>query len=224
MLNIFLRTLIIYFVVIIAMRLMGKRQIGEFQPSEFVIAIMISEVATTPLENVAIPILQGIVPVITLIIAEIFLSFFCLKSGKARNFFIGKPSVIIENGILNQKELKKLRFNLEDIIEELRSNGYYNIDEIEYAVLETSGQLSIVPKPAYDTATKKDVNAPLPPATIPFILAKDGCVIYSELVKSKHDINWFHAQMKRMNIQKVEDIFFASLSAGGTLTIQKKEK
>ncbi len=224
MLNIFLRTLIIYFVVIVAMRLMGKRQIGEFQPSEFVIAIMISEVATTPLENVGVPILQGVVPVITLIIAEIFLSFICLKNGKARNFFIGKPSVIIENGVFKQKELKKLRFNLEDIIEELRSNGYYNIDEIEYAVLETSGQLSIVPKPAYNTATRADVGATLPPCTIPYILAKDGCIIYSELSKSKHDIQWFHTQMKRRHIAKVKDIFFASLSSDGKLILQKKEK
>jgi Predicted membrane protein len=223
MLNIFFRTIIIYVVVVVAMRFMGKRQIGEFEPSEFVIAIMISEVAAIPLGNVATPLLQGIIPVLTLIIAEICLSFICIKSGRARNIFIGKPSIIIEKGIINQNELKKVRFDLEDVIEELRCNGYCNISDIEYAILETSGQLSIIPKPAYAPATKQDVKAPLNPSSVPFILAKDGCIIYSELSRSNHDVNWFHSQMKKFNISKVEDVFFASLDSAGTLTMQKKQ-
>lgn len=223
MLNIFFRTIIIYVVVVIAMRFMGKRQIGEFEPSEFVIAIMISEVAAIPLGNVAIPLLQGIIPVLTLIVAEISLSFICVKSGRARNIFIGKPSIIIKQGVIDQKELKKLRFDLEDVIEELRCNGYNNVSEIEYAILETSGQLSIIAKPAYCPATKQDVGAMLNPSSVPFILAKDGCIIYSELSRSNHDVNWFYAQMKKHNISKVEDVFFASLDSAGTLTMQKKQ-
>jgi uncharacterized membrane protein YcaP (DUF421 family) len=224
MLNIFCRTLIIYLVVIIAMRMMGKRQIGEFEPSEFVIAIMISEVATVPLENISIPIFHGIVPVITLIIAEIMLSFFCLKNSRFRNMVIGRPTVIIQNGVLIEKELKRLRFNLEDIIEELRNNGYPNISEIECAVLETNGHLSVLLKPEYNPVTRKDLQIQTDPSSICHVLVKDGIVLFSELERINRDLKWLNSQIKKQNIKKLDDVFFACIDPAGKVYIQKKEE
>ncbi len=224
MLNIFCRTLIIYLVVIIAMRLMGKRQIGEFEPSEFVITIMISEVATVPLENVSIPIFHGIIPVVTLIIAEIILSFFCLKNSRFRNLFVGRPTVIIQNGVLIEKELKRLRYNLEDIIEELRNSGYPNISEIECAVLETNGHLSVLLKPEYSPVTRKDLSIPTESSSICHVLIKDGTVLFSELSRVNKDMNWLNSQLKKQNIKKLNDVFFACIDPAGKVYIQKKEE
>ena len=145
MLVLVIRTLILYLIVVISMRIMGKRQIGEMQPSELVVAIMISDLASVPMQAIDLPLLSGIVPVFTLIVAEIIMSVLGLKSRLLRKLISGEPSVIISNGHVNEKELARLRFNLNDLLEQLRISGNFDITEIETAILETNGQLSIVP-------------------------------------------------------------------------------
>lgn len=125
---------------------MGKRQIGEMQPSELVVAIMISDLATIPMQETGIPLFSGIIPIFTLIVMEILLSHFSLKSKKFRRILTGKPSVIIHNGKLLKEEMKKIRFNTDDLNEQLRIQGYTGIKDIHFAILETNGQLSIIPK------------------------------------------------------------------------------
>lgn len=154
----FLRTIILYLLVVVGLRIMGKRQIGEMQPSELVVAIMISDLASIPMQDIGIPLLSGIIPIFTLIIMEIVLSQISLKSRKFRNMLTGKPNVIIHNGHLLREEMKKLRFNNDDLKEQLRIQGYVKIDDIQYAILETNGQLSIIPKPKKHEATVEDVE------------------------------------------------------------------
>ena len=146
MLITFIRTIILYLLVITAIRVMGKRQIGELHPSELVVTIMISELAAIPMQATSVPLIYGILPILTLIIAEVLFSYITLKSEKARSIISGKPSILIKNGIINENELRKLRFNLNDLLEELRINNYPNIKDVEFAILETSGQLSVIPK------------------------------------------------------------------------------
>jgi len=140
----FLRTVILYLFVIIGMRVMGKRQIGEMQPSEFVAAIMVSELACIPVQETSIPLLSGIIPIFTLIIMEVLLSYISLKSKKFRDIITGKPSVIIHNGNVLREEMSKIRFNYDDLKEQLRLQGYDSTDGIKYAILETNGQLSVI--------------------------------------------------------------------------------
>ena len=146
MINAFMRTVILYFVVIIAMRLMGKRQIGDLQPSEMVVTIMISELASIPMGNSGTPILIGIMPILVLIVLEIGLSCCAMKSKKISRLISGKPSVIIHNGKINKEEMRRLRMNYDDLKEELRLEGCTDIKTIQYAILETNGQLSLITK------------------------------------------------------------------------------
>lgn len=137
---------------------MGKRQIGEMQPSELVVAIMISDLATIPMQDVGIPLMSGIIPIFTLIVMEILLSQLSLKNKKFRRLMTGKPNVVIHNGKILKNEMKKIRFNMDDLNEQLRIQGYTGISDINFAILETNGQLSIIPKPKKSQATVEDVE------------------------------------------------------------------
>ena len=142
MLVVFARTLILYVLVVIVMRIMGKRQIGQLQPFELVIAIMISELASVPMQNTGIPLINGIIPILTLLVAQITMSFISLKSTKARGVICGKPSILIENGRINEKELRKEMYTINDLLEQLRIKNFQNIADVEFAILETNGQLA----------------------------------------------------------------------------------
>ena len=141
-----IRTVIYYFTVVFVFRCMRKRQIGELQPSELVLAIMVSDLATTPVHDAATPIYMGILPIIVLMIIEILLAYISQKSVVFRRIVTGKPSIIINHGKIDVKMLKKLRFNIDDMFEVLRSSGYMSVGEVEYAILETNGQLSVIRK------------------------------------------------------------------------------
>ena len=154
----FLRTIILYIVVVAGFRIMGKRQIGEMQPSELVVAIMISDLATIPMEDIGIPLFSGVIPIFTLIVMEILLSQLSLKNKKFRRLMTGKPNVIIHNGKILEEEMKNLRFNMDDLNEQLRIQGYTGISNINFAILETNGQLSIIPKPKNKQASVEDVE------------------------------------------------------------------
>ncbi|MDD4689732.1 MAG: DUF421 domain-containing protein [Eubacteriales bacterium] len=145
MFNIFIRTVILYIGVIIAIRLMGKRQIGDLQPSEMVVTIMISELAAIPMGNIGTPIIVGLFPILILIVLEVSLSYGAMKSKKLRQLVSGKPSIIICDGEINKEEMRRLRMNYEDLKEELRLEGCTDIKTVKYAILETNGQLSLIP-------------------------------------------------------------------------------
>ena len=138
------RTLILYALVVVSIRIMGKRQIGELQPSELVVAIMISDLATIPMSDSAIPLLYGIVPILTLVLCEIFLSYLCLKSQTIRAYVTGRPAYIINKGIINQEEMTKARYSLSDLLEELRMMNVFDISQVECALLETNGKISVI--------------------------------------------------------------------------------
>jgi len=140
------RTLILYILVVIIMRIMGKRQIGQLQPFELVIAIMISELAAVPMQDKRIPLINGIIPILTLLFAQITFSFIGLKSTRARAIICGRPSILIQNGKINEAELRKEMYSVNDLLEQLRIKNIYNIADVEFALLETNGQLSVIPK------------------------------------------------------------------------------
>lgn len=223
MLVLVIRTLILYLVVVISMRIMGKRQIGELQPSELVVAIMISDLASVPMQAIDIPLLTGILPVLTLIIAEVVMSFVTLKSRAARKFITGEPSMVIYNGHVNENELKKLRFNMNDLLEQLRMSNYPNVSDIEAAVLETNGKLSVIPKPNARAATVKDLNIKNPDREgIPYMLISDGEYNDEEIKRSGKSLNWLKHELERRHITDVKQVFIASLDVNDNLFMQMK--
>ncbi len=220
----FVRTVILYIFVIVAIRLMGKRQIGELQPSELVVAIMISDLATVPVSDIAIPLFSGIIPIITLVILEVIISFINLKSEKFRNVFTGKPTYLIKNGILQEEEMRKLRYNLEDLLSELRLKDVTDISTVYTAILETNGELSVVVKAPNKTVTAGDLSLNTPQETIPLILVSDGIVRIKHLMEANKDIKWLKKELKKRNITNLKDVFIMSYDDNGEIFLQTKER
>jgi uncharacterized membrane protein YcaP (DUF421 family) len=223
LLIIFVRTLILYTIIILVLRLMGKRQIGQLQPSELVVALIIADLAAVPMANVGIPLINGIIPIITLFIMEELLSYMSLKSERARGFISGKPSVIIERGMIVEKELKRLRYNLNDLLEQLRLKNFSNLEDVSYAILETSGQLSVIPKEDKNPVTLKDMNIKANTQHLPVTVIIDGRIISDNLHKIGLSNNWIAGELKKNKISSSKDVFFAYLNPGKKFVYQLKE-
>ncbi|MBQ2696793.1 MAG: DUF421 domain-containing protein [Clostridia bacterium] len=218
------RTVILYILVVLALRLMGKRQIGQLQPSELVIAMMLSELAAIPVENVGTPLLTGVIPIFTLIIAETTFSYLTLKNRKLRKFLSGSPTVLIAKGQILEKEMERLRFNIDDLMEELRSNGYPNILEIEYAIIESNGSLSVIPKSNKRPLTPEDINISPQYEGIPFLLISDGVIDTEALKNAGVTVDWLLRHLNKFDIHNIEDVFIASVDSAGKFFVQKKQK
>ena len=216
-----IRTLILYMLVVTAVRIMGKRQIGEMQPSELVVAIMISDLATIPMQDVNIPFISGVVPVLTLLVAEVFMSFVCLKNVTLRRIFTGEPSIVIYEGKVVEKELGKLRFSLSDLMEQLRINGCASVSEVEAAVLETNGQLSVFKKNLPLTADDMGIK-PKKKSSLPFLLVMDGDVNKEELERAGKDRKWLENLLQKEGIKNINEVFIATMENDGTLFLQRK--
>lgn len=223
MLTLFYRTLILYLIVIAALRIMGKRQLGELQPSELVVAIMISDLAAIPIEDGEKSIWMGMVPILTLVAAEILLSILEIKSEAFRTIITGRPSVIIRNGKLQIKVLKKLRLSLDDVLEQLRLMGYSQITEVDTAMLETNGQISVIPVEKDRPLTCEDLNINVPQTHLPHTLIADGKVRQSGLIAAKMSRDKFDKLLKKHKIESPKEVFYMNITDDGKVFLQKKE-
>lgn len=219
---VFFRTIILYLIVIIVMRIMGKRQIGELQPFELVIAIMLSALAAVPMQDTGIPLIHGIIPIVTLMVLQLLLSYLSLKFEGIRRLLCGLPSILIQQGKVNESEMRKQRFNLTDLMEELRIQGYLNISDIEYAILENSGKVSVIPKSAMTPTTKQDLNINSSEPKLPIGIILDGKLNIENLKISQHDEKWLKQQLKKNNIKNYNEVFIAMFDTNGQLFIQKR--
>lgn len=218
-----IRTVILYLLVVLVMRVMGKRQIGELQPFELVISIMISELASLPMQDTRIPLIHGIIPIVTLLFLEMIISVLELKSENARLIFSGKPSIIVNKGKLDRTVMKNQRININDFMEEIRLKGYYNLSDIQYAILETSGQLSIIPKTELSTATKQDLNIKPSQDSIPITLILDGKINYKNLKISGRDEKWLLTTLNSKKISSAKDVFIALVDSQGKFYMETKD-
>ena len=223
MLNTFFRALILYIVVVVGMRIMGKRQVGELQPFELVITLMIAEVASVPMQAAGIPLINGLVPAFTLLLAQVLLSYITLKSGRARAIICGTPSIVILNGKIVQKELARLRFNVNDLLEQLRTNNIVNVSDVEFAILETNGQLTVIPKSQKRPVTPEDLKLTTRYEGLPYNLIMDGRIQHKNLSEAGLDIDWLMQQLKIKGL-KPRDIFYAYLDSQRNLQIEIKDK
>lgn len=217
------RTLILYFLVVIVMRAMGKRQIGELEPFELVIAIMIAELATIPMADTDIPLVNGIIPILILLVIQLLFSYISLKSNYLRKIICGVPSIIVKDGLLVEDELYRLRYNIHEVLEQLRIKGYPNIADVEYAILETSGKLSVIPKSQKRPVTPEDLKISTQYEGLPNILIVDGQIQEARLAEAKQNTQWLEQQIKARGFQSSKDILLASLDNQGNLFLQEKE-
>ncbi len=177
MLTVLIRSVLLYLCVMFFMRIMGKRQLGELQPAELVISVLISNVVSLPVEDPDVPLLMGIIPAAVLVGLELASSHLCLRFRKIRTLLGGNPVVIIHDGIIDQKALKNLRFSLDDLMESLRSQGIFDLNQIQYAIVETNGTVSILPYEKDAPATPKQLNLTLSPQEVPVVVISDGTVL-----------------------------------------------
>ncbi len=221
---VFTRTLLLYLLVVVVMRMMGKRQVAQMQPFELVIMIMIADLAATPMEDVGIPLINGIIPIIVLLSIQVLTSYFSLKSESFRDFVCGKPSILIHKGRIDQSEMHRLRININDLLEALRNKNYFNISDVEYAILETNGQMSITPKADKRPVVVADMNVKSKEEELPVTLIVDGKLNDNKLKKAGYDKIWLMNQLKKQNINKIEKVFFAFLSSDKVFYVQEKKK
>ena len=223
MLITFFRSIVLYILVLIVMRLMGKREIGQLQPFELAIAIMIADLASIPMTEIGIPIYYGIVPILGLLMMHMFISFLNMKSIKAREILCGRPSILIYRGKIIEKELKKQRFTINELEERLRGNDVFNIGDVEYAILETSGQVTVIQKPEKRNVTPEDLNITPDYQGIPYDLVVDGKVMTENLKELGKNYKWLEKQTEKFNM-KPEEALVVTLDAKGQIFCQKKEK
>ncbi|CDE25823.1 putative membrane protein [Clostridium sp. CAG:440] len=222
MLITFFRAIVLYIIVLVVMRLMGKREIGQLQPFELAISIMIADLASIPMTEIGIPITNGIIPILGLLIMHLIISIINMKSIKAREIICGKPRILIYRGKIDEKALIKERFTINELEERLRGNNIMNLGDIEYAILETSGQVTVIPKPEKRNVIAEDLNITPEYEGIPYDLVVDGKVMNKNLKKIGKDYNWLKKEVRKFNMNP-EEALIVTYDGKGQIFCQKKE-
>ena len=218
----FFRSIILYIIVLIVMRLMGKREIGQLQPFELAISIMISELASIPMTDVGIPLSNGIIPILGLLLMHLLISFINLKSTKVRQLICGKPAILIYRGRIDEEQVRKERFTLNELEEKLRSNNVMDIGDVEYAILETSGDVSVIQKPNKRTVIPEDLNIMPEYEGITYDLVIDGKVLKENLNKIGKSYEWLKKQTDKFQMMP-EEALIVTINGKGRIFCQKKE-
>ena len=219
----FVRTLLLYIVIIAAVRLMGKRQISELQTSELVVTLLISDIAAIPMQDTGQPLVSGFIPIAVLVVCEIVASVLMLKSGKFRRLVCGKPIVVINDGVIDQKEMKRLRMSTEDLGEELRLKNIFSLQDVAYAIVETNGKMSVIKKPDKEQPTAGMLGIAVPNNGIEAVVISDGVLSDFSIQLCQKSREWVNGVLKAKNV-KQEDVFLMTANASGDFQIIKRDQ
>lgn len=222
MLIVFFRAMILYIIIIVSMRLMGKRQIGELQPSELVITILMSNIATLPIEDVNIPMIMGVVPIFTLVCLDVIMSHLSLISSKFRRVISGSPKIIIADGKIDQAQMKKLRFTIDDLMESLRSSQVFDIAEVQLAIVETTGKISVYQKQNEQPCTPKDLGMDKKSKNPPQLIIDDGDIVDNALRFLGLNRSWLFSVLDEEKCS-ADDIFIMTADADKNYTLIRRE-
>lgn len=222
MLITFIRAIILYVVVLITMRLMGKREIGQLQPFELAISIMIADLASVPMSELGIPITNGIIPILALLVMYMFISILNMKSVNFRKVMSGKPSLLIYRGKIDEKALKKESITINELQERLRVDNIFNLGDVEYAILETNGELTVIQKPEKRALTPQDLNLNPDYEGIPYDLVVEGVVMHENLKSIGKNEVWLRKELKKFDAT-IENTLVATIDGKGQFFCQKKE-
>lgn len=217
------RTAVLYIIVVLCMRLMGKRQVGELQPSELVVTILISELASIPMQDLSRPVTNGVTAILVLVVMELVLSALSLKLPPIRRLFSGKPAIIIANGKIDQQMMKRLRYSIDDLLEGLRQNGCFSVEDANYAILETSGALSVMLKKSAEPPSRDDMHIPHGECSLPITVISDGKM--QDKIIELHGISRgrIERELRRRGIA-AKNVFLMTIDASDECIIIKKEK
>ena len=222
MLVLFIRVQIIFFVVLLFLRIMGKRQIGEMQPYELVITLIIADLATVPMSDANIPLLNGILPLAILVMLHYGITMLTRKSIMFRRIISGKSVIVIDPDGINYDALKKLNMNLHDLQESLRQLNYFSFEQVRYAIVETNGKMTVIPTADNAPATAQDVHANNPPPELPALIVSDGKIMNDNLKSVNCDEQQLNSLFNKLNIKTPKDIIVMNLDNSGKLYYQLK--
>ena len=218
----FLRAIFLYIAIIAAIRLMGKRQISELQTSELVVTLLISDIAAIPMQDTGQPLVSGFLPITVLVMCEIILSAIMMKSSRLRRIVCGRPIIIINDGQVDRKQLRRLRMTVEDLFAQLREKSIVHLEEVAYAIMETNGTMSVIKKPSEDTPTANMLGIAVPDTGMEMVVVSDGTVSDTALQLCSHSWEWLEGILQGQQVS-LEEIFIMTANTKGGFRIMKKE-
>lgn len=225
MITAFFRTAILYLLLIVGLRLTGKRQIGELEPIELVLTMLLSDLASVPMQDFGIPLVNGVIPIVTLLAMSMLLSCVSLRNVRFRTLICGKPAIIIRNGKLQQDVMRHNRLTLDELFEELRTQGVTDISDVKYAVLETGGQLSVLLRTAAQPATPKQMRLDCEDDVfLPTVIINDGRLLRGNLRQTGHDEAWLQAQLSENGVDAPSQVFLLSIDERGEIICIVKDR
>ncbi|MFB5190108.1 DUF421 domain-containing protein [Alicyclobacillus fastidiosus] len=217
-----IRVFVLYLAVMFSLRIMGKREIGQLSVFDFVVSVMIAELSTLPMEDTEVPLYKSFIAIGSLVLFQIIVAFLQIKSHRFRHFVDGEPSVLIEHGMVKDREMRRLRYSTHDLLTQLREKGVANVADVEFAILETSGQLSVFPKADVRPLTARDIGQRVKPESVPLPLIVDGVPVAKSLGILHRDQAWLEAEMKHRGYQ-VKDVFHAMMDSDGHIWIDGRD-
>ena len=222
MFNVLLRAVFLFALVFITIRLMGKRQVGELQPYEFVVALMTADLATIPMSDLSIPLLWGVIGVLSLSALQLALSLIALKSVRARKWLSGTPSILIAHGVVQESVLRKQRYNLSDLMEQLRSKDVFSLADVNFAVLETNGELSVMLTAAAQNVTNASLSLPRQESELSYLLICDGHLMRDNLRQLNLKADWLEEKIRSAGFRSPKNVLLAQYVPGQSLLLQGK--
>lgn len=216
------RTVILYLIIIVGIRLMGKRQIGQLEPSELVLSLIIADIAAVPMQDNGIPLVMGVLPILTLLCLSTILSVLTVKSIRIRALLCSRPSVVVRDGKILIPEMVKNRFTVDELMEELRVSGVTELSKVKYAVLETTGRISVVPVAEEQPVTAKDLGLTVAEPGLPLILVSDGHILHHNLRDRGLTLDWLHQQLTGRQLT-AKEVFLMTVDENGQVYCAPKE-
>ncbi len=224
MLVLFLRAIMLYIIVFIVMRLMGKRQVSDLQPFDLVVTLLIAELAGDPISDTSIPMLYGVLPILALFLLQQLMAWLSLKNERIRGMFSGKPLIVIAKGVVQEDVMRSAHYTLNDLLEQLRAKDVFELSEVEYAIIETDGSLSVLKKGAKQQPLMEDLKLKPHADALVHLLVLDGRIHQRALEQCGHSQDWLLRQLNALGFQDAKEVFFASFNAmTGELLAQRRQ-
>ena len=217
------RTVILYILIIAGIRLMGKRQVGELEPSELVLSLIIADLASVPMQDFGIPLLAGVVPILALLSMTMIFSVLTMRSVRFRALLCGRPSIIIRDGRVDQREMARNRLTVDELLEELRGQGYTDPSGVKYAILETNGQLSVLPFSSQKPPTAQQLGLETQPWELPLVVVSDGRLLEHNLVRLGRDRAWLDKRLEEGGCSAPEQVFLLLADRSGMVYLTRKD-
>ena len=218
-----IRTIILYIFIIIGIRLMGKRQVGELEPSELVLSLIIADLASVPMQDYGIPLLTGILPSLALLAMTMILSVLTMKSVRFRALMCGRPSIVIRDGLVDQREMARNRLTIDELLEELRAKGYTDPATVKYAILETNGQLSVLPYANQKPPTAQQLQVSAEESGLPLVVISDGRLLEHNLRALGRDRKWLDQRLEERGCSGLEAVFLLLVDQTGSIYLARKD-